>query len=685
MKKMMPEGSVSETPLTEVFQKIAEAMDTGSLYLRRGQQMGVLDFLSGKLIGASIDGVGGFEAAVDLLSWEAGDYGFRKHSNLIAGKVGESADILFLQSKRRSSSRRADFDGVMALQSVARVDDLAQVGTAHGLTGDEALLLEWFGEERTVEEAVKLSGLPDERAAAALARLRRDELVVIEGSAQLAIEDHPLPATPPRPPPPPSPGSIPNAVPPTAASEGSSPEPTDDLLLLLDVPNEDGDDEDAFLTGLLEEVAAVEESEHPMSVDSHPDISGPDVSHQGLAWDAEEDAKKLRRESGPMRRRSAGAHPDFIERGDGAADGEAEKPKAKAQGFWKWFVSLFLWSDSPGDGEGAAGEEEKSEELSAEEQAFLSGEMIRERPPWVDAISAPRLDFAGLQQSLREQLETDKAIFPTDIDIDFVDRVIAESCGEELELPIFPDAARQLDQLLRQGEPSVAEAVEIIKREPDLVRRVWQAASNAAYAHQVGSLDHAVVRIGLDRLWRIGMSALLYSPLFRVRGYTEQAERVRNVSIVAAEVAAWLSNESTGDTYVAGLLHEVGRLFVYRCAVVRPGQDEPSKDVVDWIADRYYPWFSVLIASTWGLSEDIQAAVGHHPEPENPSAGEGELPSLVKVGQVTGHMVVARRRMRDCGGEEALKTIRRVDFDVDKTLERANEALDALYDRNSAA
>ena len=185
----------------------------------------------------------------------------------------------------------------------------------------------------------------------------------------------------------------------------------------------------------------------------------------------------------------------------------------------------------------------------------------------------------------------------------------------------------------------------------------------------MGSLDHAVVhQFGSTLADRNG--AFLYSPLFRVRGYTEQAERVRNVSIVAAEVAAWLSNESTGDTYVAGLLHEVGRLFVYRCAVVRPGMEAPSKDVVDWIADRYYPWFSVLIASTWGLSDEIQAAVGHHPEPEHPRTGGGELPSLVKVGQITGHMVVARRRMRDCGGEDALATIERVDFDVDKTLDR---------------
>jgi len=276
-------------------------------------------------------------------------------------------------------------------------------------------------------------------------------------------------------------------------------------------------------------------------------------------------------------------------------------------------------------------------------------------------------------------------VFPTDVDIGFVNRLMQESSAEDMNLPIFPDAARKLDHLLRQGEPSIADAVAIVKQEPDMVRRVWKAASHAAYAHKVASLDHAVVRIGLDKLWRIGMSAFLYSPLFRVRGFTETAERIRNVSIVAAEVASWLSDESTGDTYVAGLLHEVGRLFVIRAAVTRPGESQPSPEVVEWVADRYYPWLSVLIAQSWGLSEEIQAAVGYHPEPAHAEDGKMGLAQMVQVGQIAGHTVVAQRRQRDCGGEAALQEIDGGEFDPTATLDRANEVLDGLYAAASVA
>ena len=69
MNKVKLGGSMEETLLTQVLHEIGGEMGTGSLYLRWGQQTGVLDFLSGNLIGASVDGVGGFEAAVELLSW----------------------------------------------------------------------------------------------------------------------------------------------------------------------------------------------------------------------------------------------------------------------------------------------------------------------------------------------------------------------------------------------------------------------------------------------------------------------------------------------------------------------------------------------------------------------------------------------------------------------------------------
>ena len=126
MNKVKLGGSMEETPpqCTE----IGGEMGTGSLYLRWGQQTGVLDFLSGNLIGASVDGVGGFEAAVELLSWSQGTYEFSSHSKLVAPKVRESVDILFLQAKRRRSSRRVDFDGIVFLQATVRIDDLAQVG-----------------------------------------------------------------------------------------------------------------------------------------------------------------------------------------------------------------------------------------------------------------------------------------------------------------------------------------------------------------------------------------------------------------------------------------------------------------------------------------------------------------------------------------------------------------------------
>jgi len=650
-------GLLGSPVLDELVRIIEDAHRSGVLALSRGCQRGVLDFQSGTLVGAAVDGLAGLSAAYELMAWSTGKYHFRPNAPPEGGPLDTTPEILKMEVRRRLEMRRPAFDGVAALDAKFSMDDLAMLGGATALRKDDLALLDWMDGERILEQVISLSGLADEAASHSLRRLREEGLIRFDSVPALG----------------------------SAKSHVSAPAASDEIVL---------SGEDLDLMEILDD-----ETADDVSVPKAPiDASDPDMLLDELLTNVKQAVDALPEpepaappRSNPLvrarpssRRRAGGVHPDLV---SGAPSGSAisARPGAKPDrpSLWRWLLSFFLWSD---DAESdATGSPPQDEPLTPEEEAFLAGEMIRIRAPWADARPVPSLDPTGLREQLRTRLLGEKEVFPTDADTAFLDRLIVAFSSDELNLPIFPDAARKLDKLLRQGEPSIADAVEIVKREPDMVRRVWKAASHAAYAHRVSSLDHAVVRIGLDKLWRIGMSAFLYSPLFRVRGFTAAAERVRNVSIVAAEVASWLSNESTGDTYVAGLLHEVGRLFVFRAAVTRPGGLAPSPDVVEWVADHYYPWFSVIIAQCWGLSDGIQSAVGFHPDPSHAAPGAEELAIMVQVGQIAGHTVVANRRQRDCGGEEALERIDGVTFDLGKTLERANEALDGLYDLASVA
>lgn len=224
-----------------------------------------------------------------------------------------------------------------------------------------------------------------------------------------------------------------------------------------------------------------------------------------------------------------------------------------------------------------------------------------------------------------------------------------------LDFPLFPDVTLQLDRLLRTGDPSVTEVASLIRREPDLVRRVWLAGGGAAFARKAASLDHAIARVGFDALWRLVMAASMESTVFKVRGMQRAVDRARAQSIAAAELSAWISAEQRGDVYLAGLLHPVGRLLLYRTASPAGyrGPLAPT-GVVERLGREWGPSLGLLVAQAWGLSAGVASAIGFYPNPDAAPTEHRELAQINRAAVVG--VLVAQEALdgRDCGGAEAV-------------------------------
>ncbi len=281
--------------------------------------------------------------------------------------------------------------------------------------------------------------------------------------------------------------------------------------------------------------------------------------------------------------------------------------------------------------------------------------------PWHGVEAPPSSDADVVRTALLQRLyhELDRA--PSEGDRTFLNRVVRDCGAARLELPLFPDAAIRLDRLLRAGDPPVSEVAALVRRETDLVRRVWQHASGAAYRGQPPStLDQAIVRVGFESLWRIGMSACVNGPVFRVRGFQDQANRARACAIVASEVAhtvgAWHP-----DAYLSGLLHGVGKLVFYRCAVVKPPAPVPDPARVERLAHALHPWVGVLVADAWGFSPGVGAGIAYWPNVEACPEAWRDVARVVRVASIAAETTAEARAGRDCGGLAALAEIEGVD------------------------
>ncbi len=292
--------------------------------------------------------------------------------------------------------------------------------------------------------------------------------------------------------------------------------------------------------------------------------------------------------------------------------------------------------------------------------------------PWLGAEPVPTTDPAQLRGQLRLILDeiSGRATHPAD-------RALAEHLNrlvqtDQLDLPPFPDVARELDELLKQTTTDILQIARVVERDPGLVRRVWTHARSAAYSSAPRSLHHAVARVGLDALWRIGMSVCLNETVFQVEGYQEQADRVRQHGIVTGEIAAMLGGERRGALYLAGLLHGVGELIVLRAAAGLPG-GRPTSAGLEEVNRRCRAALGVLVAHSWSLGQPVCAAVGSSPAPDRAPPEDRPAARIVRSASIAAHSSWGDRHGLQYDAVDPRKDIRGMGFDPDLTLRRADE------------
>ena len=219
----------------------------------------------------------------------------------------------------------------------------------------------------------------------------------------------------------------------------------------------------------------------------------------------------------------------------------------------------------------------------------------------------------------------------------------------------------------------MSRVVELVERDPSLVGSVWCRARSAAFLMPPSSLGLAIARIGFDALWRIGMEICMYSGVFRVRGYQDLADEIRVHGVVTAEVASWMNNEQNGPIYLAGLLHDAGKLVLLRNVSTRESEGVPSADLVQHLFREYHSSFSVLLADSWNLGDVVTGMVGYHHAPDLAPESIRRLTWILSVADVVTHTADHYRRGKDCGGLMTLLEMDRFAFNPARSVSKAQE------------
>lgn len=213
------------------------------------------------------------------------------------------------------------------------------------------------------------------------------------------------------------------------------------------------------------------------------------------------------------------------------------------------------------------------------------------------------------------------------------------------EIPTIGAIASEVVRLVYDRDGDARAIGRALEKDPALTARVLRLANSPYYGAraQVSSLDRAVGLLGTTEIRNIALSVSVmgnFSARFggQTFDWARFWEHSSGCALIAQVMARLLGIPTSGGEYVAGLLHDVGKILLGHhfpeefSAVLElasregVGMEEAENRVFGTDHGRLGDWLS----ARWCFPPPIREAIAHHHHPEQASEA-GDMASLVHL------------------------------------------------------
>jgi len=191
-------------------------------------------------------------------------------------------------------------------------------------------------------------------------------------------------------------------------------------------------------------------------------------------------------------------------------------------------------------------------------------------------------------------------------------------------VPVFPQAALQTLNTLRDPAASIPHVVDAARRDPATAGAIIHLANSALYAdlEEASTLNVAVARLGFDTSRKV-VASLAMRPLL----FLPKLESLWPHSIEVADLAEQLAGRARGidpgEAYLAGLLHDIGRIALLASTLYDAARMQgleqsgcPAVYAESLILRTDHAVVGGLIAAKWRLPGHLVRAIRQHHRPE---------------------------------------------------------------------
>ena len=223
-------------------------------------------------------------------------------------------------------------------------------------------------------------------------------------------------------------------------------------------------------------------------------------------------------------------------------------------------------------------------------------------------------------------------------------RVEAAIREGKVDLPVLPEAAIKVRHIV-EHDGGVREIVTVIEREPSLAAAVLRYANSVAYAglREITDLHQAVMRLGFVNVEKTVLAisakgAFSSSDKSDEHLYRALWQHSLATGLAARRVAPRSLEIGPEAVFLAGLLHDIGKVVVLRCASqlrkADPAHYGFSDETLLEFIQALHCTAGAQLCAAWNLPSEIRAvALRHHDEE---LSGSGDL--LIAVVQLANLM-----------------------------------------------
>ena len=220
------------------------------------------------------------------------------------------------------------------------------------------------------------------------------------------------------------------------------------------------------------------------------------------------------------------------------------------------------------------------------------------------------------------------------------------------DLPTLSSIAVMVVDLLNSADSTAAELSKLISSDQGLTMRILRMANSSYYGfpRQIGTINLAIVVLGFDTVKSLTLSLSIQDSFkiwrSKVRlDFEEYWKHSIYTAVGARLLGKTTSYKVPGEAFVAGLVHDVGKLVISgslrdrfdEIHAIVEGNDKTELEAENEVLGINHADIGGWLAEKWSLPSAISDAIKNHHYPDQ-SEIDSELSSLICISDRLSHL-----------------------------------------------